>query len=238
MAWRRGGRTRKDGADRREANDRANASEASEPRQDAIDRFERMLDVQVSTLNGIDDKSARLINFVGVLLGVIATVARILPRVTDDSTFIDGGSVAGAFALVVGVVGLLISLVYATVTYLSTQFDYGLSANIADALAREQDVQPETYRTVVLRAYADSLRENRPVIDRNARRFRYALAALVGALFSLMFSVGYYLIRLPDSVELLTLFLGIVVVGSLCVYIRDEAYLTTDGEPESKEHNL
>ncbi|USZ69448.1 hypothetical protein NGM10_06860 [Halorussus salilacus] len=132
-------------------------------------------------------------------------------------------------------VGLLVSLVYATITYLSTQFDYGLSADIADALAKEDHVQRRTYRTVVLRAYADSIRENKPIIARNARRFRYALAALVGALFSLMFSVGYYLIRLPDSVELLTLFFGSVFVGTLCLYIRDEAYLTTEEESGGEE---
>lgn len=210
-------------------------SESIEPRQDAINRFERMLDIQVSTLDGIDNKSARLISFVGVLLGVIATVARILPSMAGDGDFIDHGSIAGAFALTVGVIGLLISLVYATITYLSTQFDYGLNANIADSLAREDNVQRQTYRTVVLRAYADSLRENKPVINQNARRFRYALAALVGALFSLMFSVGYYLIRLPDPIEVLTLFFGAIIVGSLCLYIRDEAYLTTDGENDDTE---
>lgn len=191
-----------------------------------------MLDIQVSVLNEIDNKSARLISFVGVLLGVIATVARIVPKATNSGGFIDSESIAGAFALTTGVVGLLLSLVYATITYLSTQFDYGLNADVADALARERDVRRETYRTVVLRAYADSLRENKPVIAQNARRFRYALAALVGALFSLMFSVGYYLLRLPDSIELLTLFSGAIVVGSLCLYIRDEAYLTTESEPK------
>lgn len=208
--------------------------ETTEPRQDAIDRFERMLDVQVSTLDGIDTKAAHLISFVGVLLGVIATVARVAPPLASNSGYIDHGSIAGAFALVVGVIGLLISLVYATITYLSTKFDYGLSANIADAVAREDEVHHQTYRTVVLRAYADSIRENRPVIDQNARRFRYALAALVGALFSFMFSAGYYLVRLPEEIELLTVFLGVVFVGSLCLYIRDEAYLTTEEEREDE----
>lgn len=233
---------RRDNKERRYAKGRGDSveqsnspSESIEPRQDAINRFERMLDIQVSTLDGIDNKSARLISFVGVLLGVIATAARILPSMAGDGDFIDHGSIAGAFALTVGVIGLLISLVYATITYLSTQFDYGLNANIADSLAREDDVQRQTYRTVVLRAYADSLRENKPVINQNARRFRYALAALVGALFSLMFSVGYYLIRLPDPIELLTLFFGAIIVGSLCLYIRDEAYLTTDGENDDTE---
>jgi hypothetical protein len=193
-----------------------------------------MLDIQVSTLDGIDTKAARLISFVGVLLGVIATAARVVPSIASDSGFIDHGSIGGAFALVVGVVGLLVSLVYATITYLSTKFDYGLSADIADALAREDGVHRKTYRTVVLRAYADSIRENRPVVDRNARRFRYALAALVGALFSLMFSAGYYLVRLPESVELLTAFFGAIFVGSLCTYIRDEAYLATEEEREDE----
>lgn len=193
-----------------------------------------MLDIQISTLEGIDAKAARLISFVGVLLGVIATAARVVPTIAANGDRIDDGSIAGALALVVGVVGLLVSLVYATITYLSTKFDYGLSADVADALAREDEVHRQTYRTVVLRAYADSIRENRPVIDRNARRFRYALAALVGALFSLMFSAGYYLIRLPETVELLSLFFGAVLVGSLCLYIRDEAYLATDEEREGE----
>jgi hypothetical protein len=193
-----------------------------------------MLDIQVSTLDGIDTKDARLISFVGVLLGVIATAARVVPSVTSNTGLIDHGSIAGAFALVGGVIGLLVSLVYATVTYLSTKFDYGLSANIADALAREDEVHRRTYRTIVLRAYADSIRENKPVVDKNARRFRYALAALVGALFSFMFSAGYYLIRLPEPAELLTAFFGAIFVGSLCLYIRDEAYLTTEEEREGK----
>lgn len=235
MVRRRGGRARKYGNERNDSVGQADSSsERNEPRQDAIDRFERMLDIQVSTLSEIDNKSARLISFVGVLLGVIATVARIVPQMAGSGDFLDQGSIAGAFALTAGVVCLLISLVYATITYLSTKFDYGLDANIADALARENDVRRQTYRTIVLRAYADSLRENKPVINQNARRFRYALAALVGALFSLMFSVGYYLIHLPTSIELLTAFFGAIVVGSLCLYIRDEAYLTTEDESSDK----
>lgn len=236
MSRRRGGRARRYRKGRDNSVEQPSSSpESNEPRQDAIDRFERMLDVQVSTLNEIDNKSARLISFVGVLLGAIATVARVVPTMANEGNFIDTGSIAGAFALFAGVAGLLVSLVYATITYLSTKFDYGLNANIADELARKTDVRRQTYRTAILRAYADSIRENRPIIDQNARRFRYALAALVGALFSLMFSVGYYLVHLSDAVELLTLFLGAILVGSLCLYIRDEAYLTTDEENESKK---
>lgn len=232
--WRRRARRFDDSETEESVEQPGSRGGTTEPRQDAIDRFERMLDVQVSTLDGIDTKAARLISFVGVLLGVIATAARVVPSVGSNGGFIHHGSIAGAFALVVGVIGLLASLVYATVTYLSTKFDYGLSANIADALAGEDEVHRRTYRTVVLRAYADSIRENKPVVDQNARRFRYALAALVGALFSFMFSAGYYLIRLPEPVELLTAFGGAIFVGSLCLYIRDEAYLTTAEEREGE----
>lgn len=198
------------------------------PKQDAIDRFERMMDIQVSTLEEIDSKAARLISFVGVLLGAIATVSRLLPA--ENLSFIDSSSYAGAIALLVGIFGLLLTLVYATITYLSSEFKYGLEANVAEVFANVETLPPEEYKNIVLRGYADTIKMNEPVVKANARRFRYALAALVGSLFSLVFSAVFYVIDLADTTELTALLFGSIVVGSLCIYIRDEGYLVPDDE--------
>lgn len=185
-----------------------------------------MMDIQVDTLDGIDTKAARLIGFVGVFLGVTATVSRIFP--STDFHLVDSSSVAGGVALSIGVIGLLLTLTYGTVTYLSSEFEYGLDPGVADAFASVNELPADKYRGIVLRGYADTIRANEPVVKANARRFRYALAALVGSIFSLVFSAFYYLVEMPDAIEWVIFLFGTMVIGSLCIYIRDEGYLTTE----------
>lgn len=205
------------------------------PKRDAIRRFERMLDVQLDTLSEIDTKAARLIGFLGVTLGLIVTLGRVIPTTQHASGYIDWSSVAGLTTLLIGIFGLLLSLVYATITYLSSEFDYGLEAEIADAFAMRETVPVDVYHLIVLRGYGNALAANQPIIQQNARRFRYALSSLVGSLFALTFSVGYYVAGLSLQIELITLVIAGIPVGGLCLFIRDEGYLTPESVSQNEE---
>lgn len=194
-----------------------------------------MIDIQVRTLEEIDSKAARLIGFLGVLLGLLVTVGRIVPATEHAGQLVDLTSVAGLIVLGVGVFSLLLSLVYATITYLSSEFEYGLDAAIAHDFATIDTIPTEVYYFVVLRCYAEAITANEPIVAQNARRFRYALSSLVGGIIALSLSAGYYVIGLPPRIEAITLVLAAIPVGSLCLYIRDEGYLTPESVRSTEE---
>lgn len=91
-------------------------------------------------------------------------------------------------SLGVAVSAFLVSFVYAIITYLSSKFEYGPTAEMGEYMT-EKKVPAQLYRDVLLRGYSDAIKRNRKVVQTNAKRFERCLAAfLVGLLF--LFAAG------------------------------------------------
>jgi uncharacterized membrane protein YhfC len=158
------------------------------PWVDSLDRFERELDIQIDTLDSIDDKAQQTARIIAVLLGLVLTAIPLTIRFIGPRF---AGSLSNTLSFGLGIAGLIAALIGAIITYLSSRFDAGLDPAVADGLAT-YDVSPEQYRVLVLGAFASALEKNREVIRANAFRFRLALTALIvgivylaGAAFSL-----------------------------------------------------
>lgn len=201
------------------------SQEAFDPELDLLERYEAMVETQVETLNGIDDKAAYIARLVGILAGLVTSAASILAGTQGVQFTTETGAVFLMLAL--AVVSFFVSLIYAIITYLSSRFEYGPKATLGEFMADYQ-IAVQTYKEMMLRGYSEAIRANRRVVVTNAKRFERCLASfLSGVLF--LFGSGT-LIVLPPS----WLIDSVVVVGfsisSLIIvrYIIAEEYLTLE----------
>lgn len=196
-----------------------------DPEQDLLRRYEKMVQTQISTLNGIDDKAAYVARLVGILAGLILSATSLAVRTQEITVSINTSAVFVLLGLSVG--ALFVSLVYAIITYLSSKFEYGPSAEMGEYMSNYK-VKEQQYKDVLLRGYSDAIKQNRRVVVTNARRFERCLAAfLAGLLF--LFSAGALLIlstSLTTEIIISLIFVG--GAGWLVRYILREEYLTLE----------
>lgn len=196
-----------------------------DPEQDLLRRYEKMVQTQISTLNGIDDKAAYVARLVGILAGLVLSATSIAVSSQEVTVSIQTSVV---FVLLASsVAALFVSLVYAIITYLSSTFEYGPSAEMGEYMSNYR-VDEQQYKDVLLRGYSDAIRQNRQVVVTNARRFERCLAAfLAGLLF--LFGAGILFISpasLAAEIGVTLLFAG--SAAWLVRYILREDYLTLD----------
>lgn len=197
----------------------------SSPKANAVDRFERMIDVQIETLNSIDDKAEYLTRFVAILLGVVLTGLSLVPKF--DGVTLTTNSFPMLVSVFVGVIALLSTLGFSIITYLSSKFKYGVSPSVAKYFA-DTDITEEEYTELLLRGYADILSQNRDVVRVNSRRFRNALASLLAGLGCFSQATFFLVVKIPVFTKYLALFGGFAVLGYVIKYVLDEEYLTLD----------
>lgn len=192
---------------------------------DLLERYEQMIEIQIETINSIDDKAAYTGRLIAVLGGLILTAVSIAVS-TDVIGFSE--TTLGVFVMLgIGTIALFISLVFAIFTYLSSRFVYGPSPQFGTSLAKEQ-YDPQEYRNALLRGYSYGVAANKRVVRANANRFKRGLTALLLALLHFL-GAGVLLI-LPDDLRLdvivFVVFTGVAV--GLALYIIREEYLTIE----------
>ena len=89
---------------------------------------------------------------VGILLGVILTALSISFRFNGGPP---QASLPTSIAFGLGLVGLLVSMLLAIITYLSSQFELGLHSSAADALVDEKPLTMHQYSSLVANTYAN-----------------------------------------------------------------------------------
>lgn len=149
---------------------------------DALDRYERTVDAQLSIISDIDDKAANVVRYTPLVVGVVFTALSLASR-SAILSLTDIGLLP-RIAFLSGLTGFAVAICAATVTYTSSVRNYGPNAeygyNVADG-----DVISPGYEVTLLSNYADAVDDNRDVIDVNARRFRWALMGLlVGVVYT------------------------------------------------------
>ncbi|WP_157078575.1 hypothetical protein [Halalkalicoccus paucihalophilus] len=154
-----------------------NASE----KLDALDRYERMIDVQIQTLNDIDNKAEYLTRYLAILIALLFTGASFVLDVGVADGFVSELSLFTT--LVLGLLALTVSVVFSIITYLSSVFQYGPRREFAEDIA-DHDIGEKLYAEIMLRTYSDAIYQNKRVVRQNSARFKYALTGLLnGVLF-------------------------------------------------------
>ena len=196
-----------------------------DPERDLLERYDEMVLIQIETIDGIDEKAASVSRLVGLLGGLVLTavsVAATVELVALSETTAVAFSMLGA-----GIVALFVSLVFAIITYLSSKFRYGPTADLGEFVA-DHPVDRHEYREFLLRTYSSALRENKRVVDTNATRFKWCLASLLAGLIFL-FAAGILFV-IPTTFKYEIIFL-LIITGKtvvLTTYIAREEYLTLD----------
>lgn len=220
-----------------DANPRGRAStdgeeddEASlEPRVDAADRLERVIDAQIATLDGIDTKAQYVTRLVAILLGVVLSVLSLANRqgLLSEPTV----TIHAVVAFGIGVAALLLSMTAAVVTYLSSRFESGLHPNVGYVLSHpEYEVDVEAHFRRVVGNYGHIIEQNDQVVQTNAKRFRLTLLLLLVGVLYLSLSVFFYFTMVGVWSARLAIFLSLGVVVGLSWYVLGGNYLTLDEE--------
>ena len=201
-------------------------SEGAEPtktRFDLIDRFERVIDMQVMVLGEIDQKAGYVTRLVALILGVTVSVLSIGIR--------QGGALNVALPTVLtfglGIAGLITSMSGAIVTYLSSKLKLGVHPATAAAF-EESPISRSTYSRLVMNSYANTLKKNRQVLNVNARRLRYTLASLVLGICHLALAAIQHVATRSEQGKLIVAGLGSLAIFGACGFVLSGRYLVLE----------
>lgn len=189
---------------------------------DSLDRYERTIDAQLDLITAIDEKAANVVRYTTLLVGAIFTALSVVSRSSVLS--LHEIRVLPRLTFYVGVVALVVAISVAIVTYVSSVREYGPDPSYGYAVA-EGLVETPQYEDVLLTGYADAVRDNGTVIDTNARRFRWALIALlVGIVYSVLSGV---LVTLEQTISVKVSLIAVTTMGvaSVAYRIYEEGFL-------------
>jgi len=203
-----------------------------DPEIDLLDRYDSMIDTQVETLNGIDQKAARIMRIIPLLLGGFLTAVSII--ISLDSVRLSESGPISSIVLVVGFAAMLLSLGYSVITYLGSVFEFGPTVDLGKFMAKYQ-VDEQEYRDRLLDGYSNSIRENRKVVNTNSRRFRRALLSFLCSIVLISVGIAEVLLGLsPQSNLVLSFLLGFGLIGVI-EYVEQEEYLTLERQGVNNE---
>lgn len=202
------------------------AYEEFQPEVDALDRFERVIDIQIATLRGIDDKAAHVTQLVGVLLGVILTGLTLAWRI--ESIRIEAVPLLSKGTFLVGILFLFAALITGIVTYLANRFQYGVHRTVLKGLGRYRVSTPE-YVELIRGGYAIAIEHNRTVVKINVHRFEWSLSFLLLGILYLAVGAGVLVLPLDISGRVFVLLTGIVTSVAVVRYVPREKLLVSLG---------
>lgn len=204
--------------------------EVSEIRRDTIERLERVVDIQVEIINGIDDKAERTARLVAILLGIILSAFSFAS--TSEYVNVNEVSIIAELSFLAGVSFLILSITFSIITYLSSKFRVGLRSGVGAGLsAKGVDMTLERHMRLTVGAYAHIVNTNKKVINANSKRFRYSLLSLLLAIVWLTHSGTVFIGNLHIEYRLSATALVVFLTVILTWYILTGKYLTLDNIP-------
>lgn len=181
-------------------------------KQDLADRYQQMLDSQLSAISNFDQKAWRVARLVGILLGIFFTGASIFVSKTSTQTEIDLLPVIATIS--VGVSALIVSVVFSALCILSTTAGFGLRVELSDAL-NNGELDVEDYPGIITKSYLKNIKNNIKVMKSKGRLLRYSLSALIIGIMGL--SGGIFLQFVP--VEPRFQYISLALLGAVSIFL-------------------
>lgn len=193
---------------------------------DLIERYDDMIDTQIGVLKSVDEKAAQVARLIALLLGLLLSAVSLLARVgqpvaTEAPTLL--------LLLTVAVGAYVIALLFAIVTYLASQFDYGPSSRLGVFMS-QYAVPKQEYVDTVLAGYGETVRHNKTVVVTNARRFQRCLATLLVGVVNTAGSVALLFLGPRSHLGVIVVLLSLGSSTAAAWYIVREEYLTIERE--------
>lgn len=174
-------------------NDGTAEFEELDARIDLANRYDRMVESQLTALSNVDTNAWRAARLIGILIGIMLTALSIVAQTGGD------GITLTPYALpffVVGILLLLVSLFFAAISILNVQVGYGPGTHLADGL-NEGSVSAEDYPGIISKSLSKNIETNKTVLKSKADKLRYTYNFLILGLIS--FSAGVWLIVTEPS---------------------------------------
>ncbi|MFY4814883.1 hypothetical protein ACOJIV_19635 [Haloarcula sp. AONF1] len=183
--------------------DDSSEDDKQNPHLHLSEKYDRMVESQLSALSNVDTNAWRAARLIGIILGILLTGLSLIAQGENPAvTF----SPAVLIFLALGVTSLLISLVFAAVSILNVEVGYGPGTHLTDGLT-EGDVSPEAYPGIVSKNLAKNIEKNNRVLSAKADKLRYTYNFLIVGLISFSTAVGILIIS-PSRV--------LTIIGGLC----------------------
>lgn len=120
--------------------------EQLDPKTDLLRRYEQMIQTQISTLNEIDDRAIRVSRLITLLIGIGVSI---ISLVVGTELSVPSSPLFFLWSTAT-VLALLLSLLQAAVTYLSSSFEYGPSSQLGEVISEGRVVERE-YKEFLLK---------------------------------------------------------------------------------------
>lgn len=200
-------------------------------KMDLADRYQDMLDSQLSAIENFDTKAWRIARLVGILLGVLFTGVSVFSA--EEAVQLTVEYLPVIVPIGIGVSALVVSLIFSALCILSTTAGFGLTVELADAL-NEGEIDDKDYYGFVTKSYSKNIKNNIKVMQAKGRRLRYALSAMVVGILTLSTGGVLLFITLSYQIQIgLLIFLGILV-GYILYYILAMRYSVLKNEEEDE----
>ena len=200
-----------------------------------VERYERVVESQLSALTNVDTNAWRAARLIGILLGILLTGLSIVAQGDTEVTF----SLPALLFFTVGIMSLLLSLLFATVSILNVEVGYGPGTDITDGLTNGE-ISSEGYPAVVSKSLANSIKKNKTVLSSKADKLRYTYNFLIVGLVSFS-TAGSFLIISPSTGGVIAVIVcSIAAMISVSHYIINKKYESEnnrDDEDDEKKDN-
>ncbi|MFC4437455.1 MULTISPECIES: hypothetical protein [Natrialbaceae] len=202
-------------------------------KEDLADRYQDMLDSQLSAIENFDTKAWRVARLVGILLGVLFTGISVFSA--DVTVQLTVEHLPVIVAVSVGISALVVSLIFAALCILSTTAGFGLRVELADAL-NEGNIDDEDYPGLVTKSYSKNIKNNIKVMRAKGRRLRYALSALVVGVLTLSIGGILLFVTLAYWVQVaLLVVVGVLIIGGLHYILTMQYSVLKDSENNGED---
>ena len=189
------------------------------------EKYDRIIESQLSALSNVDTNAWRAARLIGILLGILLTGLSIVAQ--DQSTAVTFTAAVLIF-LTLGVVSLLVSLVFAAVSILNVEVGYGPGTHLTDGLT-DGEVSPDAYPGIVSKNLAKNIEKNNRVLSTKADKLRYTYNFLIVGLVAFSTGMGFLIIS-PGRADIITVSLvSVAVMLGTSYYILYKKY---DNEAE------
>lgn len=202
------------------------AYDGFQPEVDALDRFERVIDTQIETLRGIDDKAAHVTQLVGMLLGIVLTGVTLAWRI--EGIRIGSVPLLSKGAFVVGLLFLFAALITGIVTYLGNRYQYGIHRTVLRGLGQYHVSTPE-YVDLIRGGYVIAIKRNRIIVKINVYQFEWLLSFLLLGLLYLGVGTAILLTSLDITGRILVLLATVAASVAVVRYVPREKFLVSLG---------
>lgn len=184
------------------------------------EKYDRMIESQLSALTNVDTNAWRAARLVGLLLGILLTGLSIVAQGENTAiTF----SPAVLIFLILGVISLLVSLVFAAVSLLNVEVGYGPGTHLTDGLT-DGEVSPGAYPGIVSKNLSKNIEKNNRVLSSKADKLRYTYNFLIVGLIAFSTGIGFLITSPINEVVYGVSLFSIVMMMGISYYILWKKY--------------